>query len=357
FVDYHIKKGSFNWRYCNQFHCPNSSEHSWHLKTYLNKNLDEHPIIYDLPIQGHKYNFLNLPMGSWVYYQIQNNIEILPPKTIYHFNACSTKENAAADANSPSCELKSLEDNLANLSDLYYKYLPYRNRKITLPQVIEHKRKYDKSYPLVLITVCVYKNIKIVEKWMKQWYQDYNLYNSRIALIHNFDGDKPSDDDMSRLLALKPDYYVPRYNRGQDIGAFQDIVQGRLPYFQPNFDLLFCFADDSYPLHKDFLKAFMEVMKREDAGMCAPYTFELTVRSNAFGMKREVAEKLKFNYEPVTDKVHCLQMEVRMPQQIVESGLTIYQLPTAEGSIVNGGPFCNRQWLVWDEGAFTVGVD
>src|SRR5581483_3854993 len=204
-----------------------------------------------LPSRGKLYS-LNMPMGSWVYYQNQDKIQQFKMQTIYHFSECSTKENAYADANNPSVALMVLEEHIFNNKNLYktyIKFLPHRGKLISHLEVVENKRDYNEKHPLVLISVCVYKKIHHVERWMREWYSKFNLYNSRIALIHNFDGDEPNHEDKIRLLALKPDYYVPRYNRGQDMGIFQDLIQKGLPYFQPDFDLLFCFADDSYPLH------------------------------------------------------------------------------------------------------------
>jgi len=351
FKEYHIRNSNFDWRYYNQFRYPDHTDRNPHLKTYLDKNLEEHPMVYaGVPVENRTYTFVNMPMGSWVYYLAKDKIEVFKPKTIYHFCECSTKDNALRDATTSSCELKFLEDELGDLRSIYYKYLPRRNaRIIKIPEVVEFKRDCNDKYPSVLISVCVYKKINVVEKWMRHWYDRYNKYNSKIALVHNFDGEEPNPAERDRLLALKPDYYVPRYNRGQDIGIFQDLIEKRLPYFQPEFDLLFCFADDTYPLHKDFLGVFMEVMREPDVGLCPPYTFETTIRSNAFGIKREIAEKLEFPHDPIISKIHCYQVETEMPQQVVEMGLRVYQLPTADGNFVSAGPFKHHQWLVWDD--------
>jgi hypothetical protein len=46
-----------------------------------------------------------------------------------------------------------------------------------------------------------------------------------------------------------------------------------------------------------------------------------------------------------------------MPQQVVEMGLKVYQLPAASGNFVAAGPFVNYQWLVWDDDWLKYDVD
>lgn len=362
FKEYHINAENFDWKYYNMFRYPDHTDRLPHLKTYLEKDLVEHPKVYaSVPIKDHTYTYANMPMGAWVYYYTRGKIDVFNPKTIYHFCEGTTKENTLQDATTSSCELKFLEDEISlnkTLEEFYFKWIPARkNRKIRLPQVVSIHRGGDGNYPSVLISVCVYKKIHVVEKWMKHWYTRYNRYNSKVALIHNFNGEEPDPGDKARLLSLNPDYYVPRYNRGQDIGIFQDLVEKRLPYFQPEFDLLFCLADDTYPLHKDFLRVFMAVMEDKKVGLCPPYTFYTTVRSNAFGISRDVAENLEFPHDPIITKIHCYQVETEMPQQVVEMGLRVYQLPTAYGDFAIAGPFANHQWLVWDDDWLTYDVE
>ena len=156
-----------------------------------------------------------------------------------------------------------------------------------------------------------------------------------MAIVHNFDGDEPNVSDKNILLAMKPDYYVPRFNRGYGTGVIQDIFEDRLSYFKPEYDIFVYFTDDTYPLHKDFLGFVLNAMKKNNVGMVSPLIFPSGVRSTAFAVKKECTRNLVFTGDPVVTILQGMKMETQLSVQIVKNmGFRIAQLSQWKDGLV-----------------------
>ena len=161
----------------------------------------------------------------------------------------------------------------------------------------------------ILVCVCVYDRIYNIEKWLKAWQKSYK-FNAKFAICHNLKDDFLSDDLISKV-----DYYVSRINIGYDIGFFQDIISKK--YLKDvDWDVLIWFTDDFMPMKKYFLKPFVEKISKDDVGLVGA-CFEPSnqnnknyhFRTNAFGIKRNTAEKLKFPADPILSRQQSFEFE------------------------------------------------
>jgi len=145
-----------------------------------------------------------------------------------------------------------------------------------------------------LVCVIVYNRMPNIHRWLHAW-KTADHCNAEIAVIHNCE----EPDNLSG-----PDYYIPRKNVGRDIGAFQDLVRGRL--IQSDWENLFWFTDDMIPMQKGFLKLFNQRFEDPTVGLVGAcyepsHSFATHFRTVAFGIRRSVAEQLIFPEDPMMD--------------------------------------------------------
>jgi hypothetical protein len=134
-----------------------------------------------------------------------------------------------------------------------------------------------------LVIVVVYDRKQTISAWMRAW--KYCEKIGPLAIIHNH------PDPIPEITA---DFYIHRDNSGADIGAFQEAIQTFKEY-----DTLFWFCDDLIPMRPDFLLPAMAKLENADL---VGYCFEPAnqnnhhphIRTVAFAIKRELAEKLVF---------------------------------------------------------------
>lgn len=120
--------------------------------------------------------------------------------------------------------------------------------------------------------------------------------NQKVAIIHNCDGNEIIN------FKEKPDFYFRRPNIGMDIGAFQWFIK------QNTDDIIYWFTDDQIPMKKNLLRLFQDKINIENVGLVGHNYSPKNIRTTAFAIKKEVADKIKFP-EPVTTREECLQFE------------------------------------------------
>ena len=109
----------------------------------------------------------------------------------------------------------------------------------------------------IVVTLLVYNRFDNLQYWLECWKQ-CDKENTEFRVIHNFDNE--SEQDKFRNLCIENNiHYIPRKNRGMDIGAFQDVCRNRLPLFNRDFEFLIWIVDDTFPMRKDFVKYFIDL--------------------------------------------------------------------------------------------------
>ncbi len=175
----------------------------------------------------------------------------------------------------------------------------------------------------VLCGLVVYNRIQHINLWMNAWQNSDKYPNTKLLIIHNHDGYDPPKDQRFAIKQHNPDYYWPRFNEGQDIGAFRDLL--RTDYID-SWDVLFWCTDDNIPMRKDFLSAFIKPFETNDnLGLVGNYWVKSSFyknhkhfvpnhfRTTCFAIKREAAVELMFPKKLITKK-DCYLFEWLSPE-------------------------------------------
>lgn len=182
----------------------------------------------------------------------------------------------------------------------------------------------------VLIAVVVFDRFGNLKRWVDSWKVCEQL-DATLVIIHN-DAENPQWRTYCEYYGVT---YIQRENIGFETGAFQDIIRGRICQ-DINWDIILCLTDDIFPMRKTFLQEYIDVMNQPFVGIaCMEISDVVTthVRTGGFMLKREVAEKLYFPADPITDKEECYTFEHKggkdtLTMQVLKMGLRI--LPVTE---------------------------
>ncbi len=179
---------------------------------------------------------------------------------------------------------------------------------------------------MLKIVLIVFNRVENIKLWLYCWEQCEQL--GELIVIHNYDG----SDAIKELCGnIK---YIRRENIGLDIGAFQDIVKGKIDIGE--WDKILWITDDTIPMRKDFITPYLTKLVDNVGVVCtdlSPYV-KTHIRTTGFMIKREVAEKLTFPADPITTKEECYQFEHRSKnafyEQITKMGLRVVAVDVRE---------------------------
>lgn len=201
-----------------------------------------------------------------------------------------------------------------------------------------------KTKERVVVAVIVYNRFDNLKRWVEAW-KKCDKDGAELVVIHNYENDSAREQYKSYCeeQGIK---YVPRVNRGFDIGAFQDVCRARLQGFDNDWDILLWITDDTIPMRKDFVQLFVERLNHRKVGVsCMQLSKEyaMHIRTTGFCLRKETARKLVFPADPIVTKIHCYQFEHRAKehtfyQQIVRMGL----IPAQVGDLASSP--------LWDTG-------
>lgn len=171
----------------------------------------------------------------------------------------------------------------------------------------------------VIVAVIVYDRFKHIQEWIRCW-KMCNTQDSELIIIHNF---KDEEDKIKykEFCDVNNIVYICRNNIGMDIGALQDVCRDRLEGFPKDWDYLLWACDDTIPMSKDFISHYLREIETPNIGIVAlelSREVKLHVRTTAFMMSREIANKLIFPADPVTTKNHCYEFEHRSRNALYE---------------------------------------
>lgn len=154
-----------------------------------------------------------------------------------------------------------------------------------------------------LVCVVTYNRKELIKKWLRAW-NNAEKYGAKIAVLHSYDGDEPSQDERDNILSGKPDFYIPFKNTDlRDMQALVLAIQDKANL--PDWRHLYWFTDDCMPMRREFLRPFVEKIKIPNVGLVAqcyePRPKEYVgdavlphIRTIGFALKREAADKLTF---------------------------------------------------------------
>ena len=163
----------------------------------------------------------------------------------------------------------------------------------------------------ILAAVVVYDRHSTVSTWLRCWDASYRG-RVPLAVCHTLPGDRLA---AAAIRMARPDVYLPRTGRGgQDIAALRHVIRSA----PGDWEALFWCTDDTIPMRRDFLDLFARRMapgvglvglhfaSQAAAGPIGPVHEH--VRTGAFLIRREVAERLSFPAE-AAGKRGCYEFE------------------------------------------------
>lgn len=180
-----------------------------------------------------------------------------------------------------------------------------------------------------------------------EWVRCYNMcetQGAQLVIIHNYDS-LQDKEAYSKFCQEAGVLYIPHENVGFDIGRFQDVCRNRLEGFPDYENLIWC-CDDSLPMRKDFVKQYIDQIKRPGVGCVAleiSKSVQTHIRTTGFCVPRHVADRLQFTADPITKKEQCYQFEHRGGKNIFLDQVTRMGLRAVQLTPVNTACF-------WDSG-------
>lgn len=183
----------------------------------------------------------------------------------------------------------------------------------------------------IIVAVVVYDRLTNVAEWIRNW-KLCEKHGAQLAIIHNFR--KEADIEICKKMCEDAGVlYIQRLNIGMDIGAFQDVCRDRLKGFPTDWNYLFWSTDDVLPMSKKFLNYYIAFIKRTSVGVvCLEISREVKthIRTTAFLVSKEVANKITFPAPIITSKAECYQFEHQAKdafyEQIRKMGKVIIQV-------------------------------
>ncbi len=181
---------------------------------------------------------------------------------------------------------------------------------------------------MLKIVLIVFNRVENIKLWLDCWKQCEQL--GELIVIHNYDG----SEIIKKLCEENNIKYIKRENVGFDIGAFQDIVKGKIDI--GDWDKLLWITDDTIPMRKDFITPYLTKLVGNVGVVCTDLSphVKTHIRTTGFMIKREVAEKIIFPADPIVTKWDCYQFEHLSKnafyEQITKIGLRVVAVDVRE---------------------------
>ena len=172
-----------------------------------------------------------------------------------------------------------------------------------------------------IVAVIVWNRFENLKRWLRCW-RACDQSQAELVVVHNLEQDNARYAKLCREHGVR---YVPRPNKGFDIGAFQDICKGRLRGFPTGWDNLLWITDDCIPMQKNFVAQYLA--KLETGYMpCYEISDQVKrhVRTTGFLVTKQIAGKLTFPRDPIVSREDCYTFEHKgfnLYEQLVKLGL------------------------------------
>jgi hypothetical protein len=173
-----------------------------------------------------------------------------------------------------------------------------------------------------------------------------------LRFIHNVHQKNNVDKFKDKIGVRKNVTYISRLNIGYDIGALQDVCRNRLQGFVNDFEYLLWFTDDTMPIRRDFLDAYLAPFEDKRVGLtCYEISPQIKkhIRTTGFCVKAETLQKLVFETSQIKTKDDCYKFEHRsmnrtLHHQISAMGLETRQIAPLKTSPVFDTEGGGMQW-------------
>lgn len=166
--------------------------------------------------------------------------------------------------------------------------------------------KESKPIKKTFVVIIVWNRFENLKLWVNAWNQCDKM-DAELIVIHNLESD---NNKYSQLCKDNGITYIPRKNKGFDIGAFQDVCKERLINFPNNWDNLIWVTDDCIPMQKNFVKQYLDKLK--DGYIPCYEISDLVkrhIRTTGFLITKEMSKKLIFPKDEIENREDCYEFE------------------------------------------------
>lgn len=222
---------------------------------------------------------------------------------------------------------------------------PFKKQKATLNKKVHkyYDMWWEEAKPLLpktIVAIIVWNRFENLKRWINCWNQ-CNKMDAELVIVHNLE---QNNDKYAELCKENGVTYVPRVNKGFDIGAFQDVCKEKLADFPNNWDNLIWITDDCIPMSKDFVTHYLNQLSIGNIP-CYEISREVKnhIRTTGFGITKEISKKLTFPSDPITSRIECYQFEHRSKTAFYEQIISMGKKPVMISDLKNSP--------LWDTGA------
>lgn len=222
---------------------------------------------------------------------------------------------------------------------------PFKKKKETLDKRMHkwHDLWWKENKEIgqkTVVAIIVWNRFENLRLWVNCWNQcDKN--GAELVIIHNLESD---NNRYKQLCEDNGITYVPRENKGFDLGAFQDVCKERLENFPNKWDNLIWITDDCIPMAKDFVGQFLACLTDKNIP-CYEISDEVKrhIRTTGFLVTKEISKNLVFPKDPIEHREHCYEFEHKSKTAFYEQIIRMGKKPVMVNTDL-------RQSPLWDAG-------
>ena len=222
---------------------------------------------------------------------------------------------------------------------------PFKKLKANLDKRMHkwHDAWAEESKPIpskTLVVIIIWNRFENLRLWINCWDQ-CNKDGAELIVIHNLETDNNRYEQLCKANGVR---YVPRENKGFDIGAFQDVCRERLNGFPNNWDNLIWVTDDCIPMSNNFVGQFLEKLSGNNIP-CYELSNEVKthVRTTGFLVTKGISRKLTFPRDPIENREDCYAFEHKSKTSLYEQIINMGKKPVMVNTDLKSSP-------LWDAG-------
>lgn len=190
-----------------------------------------------------------------------------------------------------------------------------------------HDRWWEESKPLptkTLVVIIVWNRFENLKRWINSWNQCIKM-DAEMVVIHNLENDNKKYSQLCKDNGIR---YIPRENKGFDIGAFQDVCRERLEGFPNNWDNLIWVTDDCIPMSKNFVGHYLESLSDKNIP-CYEISNQVKthIRTTGFLITKDISKKLNFTKDVIENREDCYQFEHKSVTAFYEQIISMGKKP------------------------------